>query len=379
MAIWKGEKNSMNQREQPNKLPNSFITAILVHLFIGWVYLRLSEIAVKPLNYNAFLGLIPAAVFILPFLWFAVDFSRIFPGESLVRIFLKIYGKLIGLIVFFIYAAFLMFIGNFALIQAQQMVLTYFPSGGSFLFVIFILSALYLGSHGPASVGRLASFMLIPPLVVFFGMHLIGLSNINPVNIRPLFTSPPQHWLISGYNLLYVFLPVTAIFEYLPFIRNPKSVLKTGLASIGITLPLFILTVFGTIGTFGPQLISRFAWPEVEFFRVIDLPYLLLEQAGLIFIITWFAFIFVTISHGFFVLPNDLSLLWPKVNRKWFSIGIAMLVLLIIRIPFNVVDLKIFDRYRAYFVASYLSIFFITWLIAMIRFRWNSIYKDRCK
>jgi hypothetical protein len=368
----------MYQNKQQNKLPDSLITAILVHLFIGWVYLRLSEIAVKHLSYNAYLGLIPAFVFILPFIWFAFDLSRIFPNESIGLIFLKVFGKYFGIVVFFIYAAFLIFIGSIALIQAQLMVLNYFPSAGNFLFVFFILFTLYLGIHGPDAVGRLASFMLIPPLIIFYGMHIIGLSNINLLNVQPLFLSPPKQWLVSGFNLLYVLLPVTALYEYLPFFRKPKSVLKVGLSSIAITLPLFFLTIFGTIGTFGPQLINQFAWPEVEFFRVIDLPYLLLEQAGLIFIITWFVFIFVTISHGFFVLPNELSILWPKIKLKWFSISIAILVLIIIKIPFNVVDLKMFDRYRAHFVISYLFIYLITWVIAMIRFRWfkNLTRKD---
>lgn len=362
--------------KSPEKVSDSFIVAIIIHIYVGWGFLYLIHTAVGYLTHNAYMGLLTALVVILPFFWIAADLAKMYPNQRISVIFEKVYGRFGGKAVGIVFIIFLFFFLTFALRNTHLMIYSYFfRTTPLFLITLFFLAgALYNAIKGVKSVGRLAAFMLIPPLLIIFGLEVLALKNINPINIQPVFEGSPEKWLSASLDLPFILLPGTAVFVYLPYIRTVKSVTKIGLISLGIIVPVFMVALLGTIGVFGPGLAAKMGWPVVEYFHLVDYPYLLLEQAGLFFLIAWYPFHFIGTSQGLFVIANELNGLFPKISRPWYTVAVFFLVLAVVNIPLNIVYLgQFFGKYRRWFTYTYLGILAGTWLIAKLRF----VFKKR--
>ena len=359
-------------KTKPQIVPDSLIIAIIIHTLIGWGYLYLVKTALTHLNYNCYLGLIPAVIIISPFLLIVYDLACIFPNKAISEIFMLIFGKIVGKLIAINFLFYLLLFLTLALRDAQTMVYTYFfDRTPFFLFTaVVLIASLYLGLKGVHSIGRLAAFMLLPPLALLLLMTLLGLSNVNLNNIQPMLGGSAFKWLQAGSNLTLVLLPVLAIIYYLPFIEQPKTVKKIGFISLGVVVPLFFLALFGAIGVFGPSPAKKMVWPIVEFFHILDYPYLLLEQAGLFFLIAWYPFVFIGMTHGLFVIGNESRFIFPQIKRNWYTLAAAILIFIGANLHVNPICLQNFlSRFQELISLSFLAIILITWLAARWRFR----------
>lgn len=350
----------------------SLITSIIIHIFVGWGFLYLVKTATVHLSHNAYLGLIPAAVMIVIFIWLICDLNRLFPQQGISMIFTRVFGKTIGKIIGIIFTFFIIFFMTVSLRDSHLMVQTYFFKRTPFILftAVAIIPSLYMALKGIDAIGRLASFILLPPLLLMFLLILLGLSNINLNAVQPLLEGSPLKWIKAGSGLTLVLLPGLAIVYYLPFFQQPQTIKKVGLIALATVMPLFFLSLFGTIGVFGPALIQKKNWAIVEFFHIIDYPYLLLEQAGLFFLITWYPFVFVSHCQGLFLFGNEFHHLFPQIKRQWFILAAFFLVFLGANLPLNVLIIHAFlRRFQTLIPLSFQGILLITWLTARLRFR----------
>lgn len=250
------------------------------------------------------------------------------------------------------------------------MVQTYFFKRTPFILFTAVSGtiALYMALSGIKSIGRLASFMLLPPLLLMLLLILLGLSNVNLIMIQPVLAGSPLQWFQACSGLTLILLPGLAMVFYLPFIKQPQVIKKVGLFSLATVVPLFFLSLFGTIGVFGLDLIRKNNWPIVEFFHVIDFPYLLLEQAGLFFLITWYPFVFVALSQGLFIIGNEAHLIFPQIKRNLFILATFILFYLGINLPIDVILIHSFlRRCQSLISLSFMGIILITWLTVRLR------------
>lgn len=363
----------MSQNGPIKPVPNSYLIAIITHIFISWGYLELTDLSIRHLEHNAYLSLILAVPFILPFVWIIYDLASIFPGKPISYVIESAFGRWLGKLVTLIYILMLFGLAIQTLWESQLMVGSYFLVQIDVRILVVVIAGLtlYLASHGVEAVGRLAAFLLIIPLVIIYGLQFLGLSNINPLNIRPLLEGSARQWFEAGFDMLFILTAASAAFPYLPFFKNPKSVLRTLLISLGLVVPLFFLTIIGTIGAFGPKMTAKITWPAVEFFNIIDLPIILLEQVGLIFIITWYAFVFIILAQAFFILGHLISTAFPAFKLKWATITAALIITIVtLLLPQSAITVKsILQSTVRYFIVSYYSIILLTWILVRLRHR----------
>lgn len=211
--------------------------------------------------------------------------------------------------------------------------------------------------------------MFLPALAVLYGLHLLGLGNVQRLNIQPVLGGAPKSWILAGLDLVYVFLPIYTLLFYLPYVRGARSVKRIGLTTLGLSFPLFLLALLGTVGAFGPTVARMLPWPTVEYFHAIDLPIVLVEQAGLLFIITWYGFFLLAVAQILFLLGRELNVLFPRVGRRWFSLAIALVIFAFIFWRLNLLDLSVGMRYVEWI--TNISIFVplpVIWLVAWWRF-----------
>ncbi len=360
-------------------VPNSLLTAIITHIFISWSYLDLTDLATLHLRHNAYLSVILALPLILPVIWIICDLASIFPGKPVSFVMESAFGKILGKLINLIFILMLFGLAIYVLWESQLLVGNYFLPRFNLRFLIIIItgSTLYLSLHGIESVGRMAAFTLIIPLIVIYSLHFLGLSNVNTINIRPVLEGSIYQWFEAGFDLLITLTPVTAVFIYLPFFKSPKKLLQASLMSLGLVIPLFFLTLLGTIGAFGPEMTAKFTWPPVEFFHIIDLPFLLLEQSGLIFIITWYVFIFVVLSQAHFILGHLISTAFPVIKLRWAIYSAALIITIVtLLLPMDALFIKnLLKSILRYFICSYFSIILLTWILVRIRYRKQLINK----
>ncbi len=361
-----------NMKQNTKNNTNSLIMASIIHFYIGWGFLLIARIATGHLTNNAYLGLIPAAIFTLPFIWLITDFAKLFPGKNISTIFGLVFGKYLGAGISIVHLLYLFLFESIPLLYGQIMVHTYFCERTPFYILpaVLLVSGTYLAINGFFATGRFAAFLLIPSLLVILGLEILSLVNVNLLNIQPVFKGSPLNFLLAGTDLVIILLPNTAPLLFLPFINCPNSVKKVGLTSFAITFPILFLAVLGSIGAFGPMFTAKHNWSIVEYFHIIDYPFLLLEQAGLFFLIAWYAITFIAIAQGLFLFGNELSVIIPQIKRKWLTIGFSLTVLLIANIKTNALILDEFlVRYQKLITFSYLAIILFTWTVAKLRFK----------
>lgn len=357
-------------KKSSGKTADNLIMAILIHVYIGWGLLFIIKFGVNHLTYNAYMGLIPAIIIILPFFWMASDLAKLFPGLSLSAIFIRVFGMFFGKVaaaVFWLYIIFFMFI---AMRFGELMVYSYFFRRMPFLLfsAVFIAAVSYPALKGIYSIGRLAGFLLIPPLIVIYILEFMGLVNVNFFNIRPVIPTSWSQWFVSGMDLTLILVPATSIFYYSHRMERPRNMVKMSLIALGTVVPMFFLTLFGTIGVFGPSETKMMSWSVVEYFHILDYPYLLLEQAGLFFLIAWYAMFFVSMAQGFYLIGDQYHIIFPRIPRNWFIAGLAAVTLLAVNLPLNVIYLESFmHKYQKWIGFSLLTVLFGTWLIARLR------------
>jgi spore germination protein (amino acid permease) len=356
--------------QKATKLADSLIISNITHTIIGGGYLFLSVVTAKHLSHNTYMGLLLGLLFFLPFAYILADLARLFPHQSFTNIFRRVLGKYCGLFLSLLFIFHAILISALGLKQSQLMVSSYFlPRTPLFLVnIVFIAMVLYLAWHGIKAISRLAAFMLIPPLIGIFILQLLELFNVNWLNLRPILSGTPIQWLAAGFDSLYLLIPAYVGMFYLPFLKNPKQMLKILLIPVSITFPLLFLATISMVGTFGPALITKIAWPTMETFHVIDMPLLLLEQADLFFLITWYAFIFVTATLGVYLTSNELNFLWPKVKLKWLLITVGAIYLIIASLPLNITFIAgLTGRFYWLFITMHYLPFLITWVVARVR------------
>lgn len=362
---------SRNHQNKQVKLPTNLAIAGLIHVYIGWGFIWLFPIAVKHLAYNAYMGLIIGFLLILPLIWILTDFARIFPQENITHIFTRVLGKYLGPVFSLLFIFGVIIRISFAAQGSQSMVLTYFFIRTPQFLVTSIFGAisLYLAWHGIKSITRMAAFMLIPPLIVIFSLSLVGMKDVQLVNLQPVLAGAAKDWLAAGFDLLYIFIPVVITFFYLPFLQGPKQALKVGLWPYIVVVPLFLLTIIGTIGTFGPTVVQKTVWATIEFFHIIDMPSLLLEQAGLFFLLAWYAFFFLGVTQGVFFTSQELYHLWPVLKERWYLLLVGLSVFSVAGLPINIISLTaIANRFGHFLGIMSYALLVLVWIVARIRF-----------
>lgn len=360
--------SGMNQRSK--KLPDSLLVALTVHIYIGWGLLYLAKLAVGHLSYNAYWGIFVALVIIAPFNWIIFNLSQKYPGQSIFQIYQQVFGKTLGIVLSLLYFLHIIYFQMMLFRDSQLMIYTYFFKVTPFMLMtaLLMIGASYVAWHGIESVGRLALFALYLPFLAIFGIQLFGLINVNIINLQPVFDGTFRDWLLAGTDMLIILIPGTAVSSFLFYIKKPDSVKKITIASWGMVILLFFFNILGIIGSFGPSLIPRMNWPVVEYFHIIDFPFLLLEQTGLFFLVAWYASIFVTVSVAASIAGNELPFIFPRIKRRWIIPVYAFLTWVLVNLPINLVASETFFKKTYKFLTfSFLSFFLIVWVGSLFR------------
>jgi len=253
----------------------------------------------------------------LPITMVARHFTNHYPGLTMIEYTPLIIGKTLGFLYNLLYLGGLLMI-TIAFLQevigiAYGFLINRAPL--SFVTLLMVGAVVYISYYGITSVARLASFLF--PAALFLGVTiLLPFQNWRLLNILPIGGEPIGTYLNGGIQSLYIFYPLTLIFQAAAFADRREKVFPLSLLALGLIFLLYFVNSIGITGVFTAEGITRYLWPNMEYSRTIDLPFFLFEEVGLVFNIAWGVLSYSTITIFFFFLAHGLAELGLKSKNS---------------------------------------------------------------
>ncbi len=311
--------------KEPRLSPAMFFILLLITLS-GLDSLITPYDVAKTSGPSAYWAVILSSILILPLIGLVTLFKNRFPEEDLFQVASQVLGKPLALF------GNLSFLGVFLIWlvivvpNACYLISTYLLDRTPVIVIeITLLAATgYIAVTGLKAVCRMAALIFIPTIVFRLFMQLISLQNVTISFLQPVFSMHPLSYLNGGIATLNNFIPLSTAFY--PLLKKPGK-LSTGMlgAAASGTLILF-LGVIGTIGIFSAPVCQRYIWPNLEAVHSLSIPYLVMEQFGLLFIIVWLIMFLIAISYYFVILAGGLTQQFPVLNFHYTIIGLLVLI-----------------------------------------------------
>ncbi|HEY8464913.1 MAG TPA: GerAB/ArcD/ProY family transporter [Bacillota bacterium] len=286
---------------------------------------------------NGYLAVLIAALATLPVLVIIYLLMKRFPGQNLIQQGIWIMGNQLGRAIGLVYLLFVLAL--FAVYSRdtiniiQTYLLEYTPS--NFLNAVTLLTAAYLGSRGIETVSRLASFVILPFLLVLLLVVITVISEISVDRLLPLFHLEFNFRGPGGLTILNIFYPMGLLALITPYLKGIHAKLpRLTLLALTILISVSMLYSIGTIGVFGHEYLLSLAYPNLEAVRLIELPYLLLEQIGLFWIVLLFSNVLISSGYFLYLLGLGLSQACGILDYKrfiWILTPIVFILMLLIR------------------------------------------------
>ncbi|HEX3048485.1 MAG TPA: endospore germination permease [Bacillota bacterium] len=368
---------SHHDRNSP-QLPAGAFFALLAVSALGVDFMVDSYDAAAHCGPSGYLAAGLACVLILPMLSIIFLLRKHFPGANLLDISrqvlggpLAVAGNLIFLLPF--YSWFVLTIraigdllAGYLLEQTPIWVIT----------AAFLPGVIYLAFHGLKAVSRLAAFILIPTVFIRFLLWMLALPNGSIDHLLPVFSNPFMDYLKGGIGLSNVFLPFATIFLIYPLLEEKKDSAQArqtgGLAkpiwgAYGLSSFFFLLAICETIAIFGADTTTKFFVPTMEAIRMINFHYIIIEEAGLLFLIVWLTTYYTSISYYLQTVAHGIGQIFPRIKYNWAVIGLGVVAWICgLFIPNSFIVVNWFIQLRKWVMWPAIIYPFIIYLIAVI-------------
>jgi spore germination protein (amino acid permease) len=309
------------------------LTPLLIIIGIGQGLLNDPHFVTKVMGNNAYWGFPIAFIFIIPAIAAIYLLAKRFPGQSLIEQGKCILGPFVGTLTGLAYLGFLFL---FTAMVTRDIInlasMYYLYTTPVYVLVLLYLPAYaWLASRGIETITRTASMVALPALLIFSVLLVLGIPNINLNNLKPVFTPNILDYLKAGKVAMSNFYMLGLVAMVLPYLKPLKSFPRFAGGIMLLLLVIFGLVAIGAIGVSGPEFLLRYAYPSLAYFRVIDIPFVLLEQTGMVIGIAWLVIVLVGSSFGHYALSLGLSQAAPFFDyKKWVWILVPLKFIIII-------------------------------------------------
>lgn len=233
-------------------------------------HLILLTVVINQSRQDGWIAAIVGTIFGLIGIIALVKLSQLFPGLTLIEILFKHFswpGKIIG-VLYLIYFYLMVILATRLFAEAYNRIMVETPMW-TFVTVILLLSAfiVYLGLE---TMGRLNQIML--PVLVIFAIAVVILTmgkEKDYTNLLPILGNGITPVAIGSLTVMGWFGEFVIMGMILPYVQQPKKLVKTGTWAAIITLIFFLGPITGPIATFGPVEAAKLVFPTFSEVRYI--------------------------------------------------------------------------------------------------------------
>jgi hypothetical protein len=141
---------------------------------------------------------------------------------------------------------------------------------------------------------------------------------------------------------------------------------------------VFFIETLGSIASLGPHGITRYNWATMEYVHIIHLPFLILEQAGLVMLIAWITKIYGAISVSFWIVSFSVSRVFRGLNYKSAILILAPVYFILLLIPLTPKQIFIAEQFlHKIGVFLFFPYPVILWILAFLGKRRSPVIESR--
>lgn len=315
--------------DQVRLSPAMFFITLLTTLF-GLVYVVPPWDSVKLCGPSTYWAVLVAFIFMLPFWLVLTALNRRFPGQNIFQVTLMVFGGVVGRIINLLYLGF--FLCHYGLLMrgAIELIAVYFLDQTPFwaLLILIFTGVAYIAYDGLFSISRIAGFVVIPAVLLRVVMQLFALQDMSATQLLPLVTASLTDYLKAGFSMVSPFNPLIGLLVIYPLLNKPRQLGKITLGLLSCNALLLLLTVITTVGVFGAPVIATLDWPLFEVVRRVNLTFIGLDQAGLLFVIVWLTLFLVGAAFIFYLIGTGVQQQFRRVEYRWAIFGVLVFVIM---------------------------------------------------
>jgi spore germination protein len=355
---------------KPMTIPPGILWTLLVVTLLGQDFLNQPHYATKTCGASGYWTLLIAFGLIIPVIFLITAFKRRFPKQNLLDTAVLTLGRPLALIANLLYLSIFLIYALLAIRDATDLVMSYLLDRTPLWVVLlcFLLGSGYIAINGFSGVIRMLSFVLIPTVFFRLFMQIIAFQQFSVSHLQPLLTTTPVKYLQGGLLLTNGFMPVITVLLILHLIEQPRKLSATILGAAGCGSLFFLLEILGAIGVFGATFTQRFTWANLALIQRINIPYLVLEQIGPLFLVVWLVMFLCSMAFNFYLVAGGVKQLFPRFDYRLLVLILLAVVLVGgLFIPNMSLVTRIFSVYRVWAMAPLVCYPVIVYGVALIR------------
>ena len=342
--------------------------AIMVLFMIGSSMIHIINFVANQDFWIAYLFVILIALFVF------FMYSRIislFPQKNLLDIFIFLYGKIAGSIVYGAYVFYAFTLGCIIPRHFTEFIQTIsLPETPQYAFAIcIILVSIYIAKKGIETLGRWSLFSL--PIIIFIFMITIifSIKLFDLQNLKPFFQSSVSQIAENTWNSFSLPFGECVIFLLLfDSLKNGKKSLKVFYIGLAIGVTMIVLGLFRNILVLGIDNNKLLSSPSIGAVSVIQITSFLERIEVIVTII----FIICGLTKGTVLLmgaSKGIGKLLQLDSDRPLIVPIGLLMLMFSFNFFeNIMRLnEWFKSYRLFFLPLQVLVPLVTWIIAEIK------------
>lgn len=266
--------------------------------------------------------------------------ARKFPGDTLVEISMKITGKYVSYILLLIFWLYMLLVVSMTIRifgeVVKMSILKRTPIEVILISLLVLVLALVRGGVEPIVRFDQVVFPIIVVTIVF--IIIFALPRTDPTNILPFFRTSPDRIIKGTYQTMYSYGGFELVLLILPFIREPRKILRPGFISFLIIAGIYLSVVILSLFKFGALDVTKLIWPTLSLIRSIEIPGSFIERSEAIVMATWILLAFTAIcpvTYGLALLPSRVS---KQKEFKHFCSIVLPIIYILALIPDNISD-----------------------------------------
>jgi spore germination protein (amino acid permease) len=250
-----------------------------------------------------------------------------FPHQDIITIYLRA-GKLVTFIFLFPTSLYF-FMANIITVRAYSEVVTIVFLSNTPLWAIMALLLIlssYLAIKGVEAIFRTGILLLLFlfPLICF--ILVVAFQNVDWHYVYPLWNDDFSFLTDSSY--LRSFFAIGGVFLFIGFVRPviPYKKKKVLLAAVAL-IPIFIISVYIPVLTFGQATASTFLFPFVMTVDAINLTWLMFDRLTMFFLLSIVIFILLFISLVLWMSVRIINkCLLPTMNPSYLIMAVSFII-----------------------------------------------------
>jgi spore germination protein len=303
---------------KPMTIPPGVLWALLVVTLLGEDFLNQPHYAAKICGASGYWALCIAFVLIIPVIFLIAAFKRRFPKQNLLDAATQVLGKPLAFISNLLFLSIFLIYALLAIRDAVDLVMSYMLERTPLWVALFafLLGCGYIAINGFSGVIRMISFVLIPTVFFRLFMQSLAFQQFSVSHLLPLVTATPLEYLQGGLQLVNGFMSVIPIFLIYHLTEQPRKLFTTILGASSSAFIVFLIEFLGVIGVFGATFLQRFTWSNLALIQRINIPYLVLEQIGPLFLVVWLTMFLCSMAFNFYLVAGGVNQLFPRWNYR---------------------------------------------------------------